>query len=311
MLVTVTKDNKKIEAVVQMTKTGFIFLLDRTTGKPIYPVEERAVPTVTELKGDRLSPTQPFPTFFEPLVRQRLTEADLNKNISDSSYQDIRKRLDSLRTGNLFMPPSKKPTIIFPGMTGGAEWGGPCYDPTTEILYINNNEIPRVLTMIDAKEGETASGQTNLQAGKVLFGNNCAGCHGPDRKGSGDFPSLININKKYNESAFLNLLSSGRRRMPAFNQLKASEKTAIASYILDITSKQQKKFIKPNTVKDPYHKIPFISSANRPSKFETKEGYPAVSPPWGTLTAISLKTGKVIWKEPLGDYPELKARGIH
>lgn len=311
VLVTVTKDNKEIEAVVQVTKTGFIFLLDRATGKPLYPVEERPVPTVTELTGDRLSPTQPFPTFFEPLVRQRLTEAELNKNVSDSSYQDIRKKLDSLKTGDLFNPPSKHPTIVFPGMTGGAEWGGPCYDPATEILYINNNEIPRVLTMIDAKERKITSGQTNLQAGKMLYSNNCAGCHGPDRKGSGDFPSLIYIDKKYNETAFMSLLSSGRRRMPAFNQLKESEKTALASYILNIASQQQKKFIAPNKVNDPYHKIPFISSASRPSKFETKEGYPAVSPPWGTLTAINLNTGKVVWKEPLGDYPELKAKGIH
>lgn len=311
VLVTVSKDNKKIDAVVQVTKTGFIFLLDRVTGQPVYPVEERAVPTTTELTGDRLSATQPFPTFFKPLVRQRLIEADLNKNISDLSYQDIRKRLDSLKKGNLFTPPSKSPTLVFPGMTGGAEWGGPCFDPESGILYINNNEIPRVLTMVKAKEGETASGQTNLQVGKALFSNNCAGCHGVDRKGSGDFPSLIDINKKYNEPAFMTLLSSGRRRMPAFNQLNKGEKTAIASYILGITSAQKQKFIKSNNVDDPYLKIPFISSSSRPSKFETKEGYPAVSPPWGTLTAISLNTGKVIWKEPLGDYPELKAKGIH
>lgn len=311
VLVTVTKDNKKVEAVVQVTKTGFLFLLDRATGKPLYPVEERPVPTNTELLGDRVSPTQPFPTFFEPLVRQKFTVADLNRDIPDSSYQDIKSKLDSLRSENLFAPPSKHPTIVFPGMTGGAEWGGPCYDPVTEILYINNNEIPRILTMIDAKVGETASGQTNLQAGKVIYTNTCAGCHGPERKGSGDFPTLIDIHKKYDLSSFMNLLSSGRRRMPAFNQLKESEKNALASYVLNIVPEQSKKFIAPKKDIDPYHVIPYISSASRPSKFETKEGYPAVSPPWGTLTALSLKTGKVEWKIPLGDYPELKAKGIH
>ena len=196
-------------------------------------------------------------------------------------------------------------------MTGGAEWGGPAFDPNTGILYINANEIPRLLTMVDVKEQPSLSKQTNLEAGKGLYNINCTACHGPDRKGNGDFPSLIDLGKKYDETAFLNLISTGRRRMPGFNHLGQNEKDAIASFLLNLKLKQPRPFVASEKQKDPYHQIPYVSSSSRPSKFETKEGYPAVSPPWGTLSAINLNTGEYIWKQPLGDYPELKAKGLH
>ena len=311
VLVTITKEGMPIEAVVQVTKTGFIFVLDRETGQPVYPIDEKPVPTETDLDGEILSPTQPFPTFYKPFVRQVLNETDLFKNIPDSSYQDIRRRFSELKSGNLFNPPTKMPTIVFPGMQGGAEWGGPSFDPTSGVIYINANEIPRVLTMVNAREENPLLQQTNLEAGKILYETACMVCHGPDRKGGGDFPSIMDIDKKYTEAEFNNLLSSGLRRMPAFDQLNEAEKTALAAYLLNIESKQLKPFVTPPKAIDPYREIPYTHAGRRPSKFETKEGYPAIAPPWGSLSAINLNTGELLWKAPLGDYPELKARGIH
>lgn len=311
ILVTVDKDAKKVEVVVQVTKTGFIFMLDRKTGRPLYPVEERPVPIQTDLAGEKLSPTQPYPTFLPPFVRQVVTEKDLNKNIPDSSYWDIKNRLATYTTGHLFNPPTQKPTIIFPGMQGGAEWGGPCYDPTTGIMYVNANETPRLLTMIKVNEEKIATGQSNLEAGKALYQTNCTGCHGGDRKGGGDFPSLLGVEKKYAQPEFISLLSTGRRRMPAFGQLGETEKAALASYILNLKPEQGKKFVASPKVKDPYFIMPYSTAGgNRPLKFETKEGFPAIAPPWGSLTAINLNTGKLLWKEPLGDHPAMKAKGI-
>ncbi|PKQ45376.1 outer membrane protein assembly factor BamB family protein [Confluentibacter flavum] len=310
-LVTVIKNGKKIDAVAQVTKTGFLFVLNRETGKPIYPIEEREVPRESELFGERLSPTQPYPTFYKPLIRQSFTESDLNNIVPNSSYQDIKERFASLNTGHLFMPPSKKPTIVFPGMTGGAEWGGPAFDPETEILYINNNEIPRILEMVNVKRIDRGLKMSNLDMGKKIYSKNCIACHGPDLKGSGDFPSLLNLNNRLDETSFINILSNGQRMMPSFNHLSQNEKVALATYLLDIKSKQKIEFIDVKAEDESYHQIPFSSSSGRPSKFETKEGYPAVSPPWGTLTAVNLNTGEFEWKIPLGDYPELKAKGIH
>ena len=324
VLVTLHKDGKRIEAVAQVTKSGFIFLLDRATGQPVYPVEERPVPTVTGLEGEKTSPTQPFPTVLKPFARQSLTEADLNTLVPDSSYQDLKKRLAGYKTGNMFNPPSEEGTVIFPGFDGGAEWGGPSYDPETGLLYVNASEMPWVLTMVETRSAgwtsyppRSALGSaaipvrlTKGKAARTLYTANCMSCHGPGRKGGGNIPSLIGINKKYTEDSLITLISSGRRMMPAFKQLSPQEKEALAAFILDKTAQQDQPFTNiKKAPEDPYYKMPYNNTGY--NKFLTKEGYPAVSPPWGTLSAIDLQTGRVAWKDTLGDYPEFKAKGIH
>ena len=309
ILVTVNKDGNKIEAVAQVTKSGFIFLLDRQTGQPVYPVEERPVPTVSELTGEKLSPTQPFPTVFRPFVRQILSAADLNNIVPDSSYQELKKKLAGYKTGNIFNPPSKEGTVILPGFDGGAEWGGPSFDPETGMLYVNASEMPWILTMIDSRPASPAALRTNEEAGKALYLINCMACHGPSRQGGGNYPPLIGVNRKYNIQQFTALLSSGRRMMPAFQQLSANEKEALAAFILDLKDVQKEKFRDTPKVENPWLKLPY--GATGYNKFLTKEGYPAIAPPWGSLTAIDLNTGAVAWKDTLGDYPEFKAKGIH
>ncbi len=308
VLVTITKDGKKIEAVAQSSKLGFIFLFDRVTGKPVYPIEEKPVPTESELIGEKPNPTQPFPSLPVPFARQSLVEKDLNDIIPDSSYKDIKKRLAGYKTGFIYNPPSKEGTVIFPGYDGGGEWGGAAVDPETAIMYVNASEMPWVLTMIDIKD-KPKTNETNLQAGQRLYTTTCMACHGAQLQGGGNFPSLLGVNKKYNEDQFVQLVSSGRRMMPAFNQLAESEKEAIASFILDIKTKQIEKFVAPIKPEDAWNNLPYTATGY--NKFLTKEGYPAVVPPWGTLNAINLNTGQIVWKDTLGDYPELKAKGIH
>ena len=307
-LVTITKEGKKIEAIAQPTKSGFVFLLDRITGQPIYPIEEKKVPTETELIGEKLSPTQPWPTYISAFARQSLTEKDLNHLVSDASYADIKARLAKVNSGFIFNPSSKKGTVIFPGFDGGAEWGGPAYDPATNILYVNANEMPWILTMVD-KPNELPRKENYLAAGKRLYLSNCMACHGPEKKGAGNYPSLIGVEKKYSEKTFNELIANGRRMMPAFKQLQELEVSAIASYILNLQEKQSKTYIPAIVIKDPYREMRYTSTGY--NKFLTKEGYPAVAPPWGTLNAIDLNSGKIIWKDTLGDYPELLAKGLH
>ena len=309
VLVNISKDGEKIEAVAQVTKSGFVFLLDRVTGKPIYPINETSVPVETELTGEQPWPTQPVPGFPKPFVRQLLTEKDLNHIVPDSSYRDIKKRWDSTKHDHMFTPPSKQGTIIFPGYDGGAEWGGPSFDPSTGILYVNASEMPWILTMVDVKPIKKNTNEKNIDAGKRIYTSTCMACLGPERKGSGNNPTLVDVNKKYTATQFKELLVTGRRMMPALKQLSEGEKDALASFILDIKSTQDTKFITPLKVKDPYFNMPYVGTGYR--KFLTREGYPAVDTPWGTLNAINLNTGKLEWKTTLGDYPELKAKGIH
>ncbi len=303
-LVTVMHNGKKRDAVAQPAKSGFLWVLDRETGESLFPVKEMPVPFDTELSGEKLSHTQPIPEKPAPFVRQLFTESELNNLLPDSSFQDIKSRWAGYRKDHMYAPPSKEGTIIFPGFDGGAEWGGPAFDPETGIIYINANEMAWVLTMVDKPISPRK--ENFRQAGIRLYSQNCMTCHGPDMKGSGNFPSLDTIGREYNPSTLAGLLSTGRRMMPSFNHLKDVEKTAIVNMLLGIDSENEKPF--PAQVVDSFLSLPYgITGYN---KFMSKDGYPAIKPPWGTLNAIDLNTGEYVWKRPLGEYPEFKAKGI-
>lgn len=297
-LVTIHKEGKTLDAVAQPTKHGFIFVLDRKTGKPVFPVDEVKVDTQSELKGEKPWPTQPIPRLPQPFMRQNITETDINPFLSVSSRKEVLALFKTYRHGGMFIPPGHKPSVVFPGFDGGAEWGGPAYDPGTGIFYINANEMANVLTMVDAKFESGKAGNYG-QAGERLFLNNCMGCHGKDRKGTGNYPSLVNVSKKYNDAQLNALLGEGRRMMPSFKQLSDPEKEAIISYITS-KEKMEVRLFKNGPVKiDSFLNLPYhITGYN---KFLSKEGLAAISPPWGTLTAINLNTGKIVWKTPLGE----------
>jgi quinoprotein glucose dehydrogenase len=295
-LVTVNKNGESIDAVVVTTKTGFIYLFDRESGNPLYDVVEKPVPTLSELKGEKLSLTQPYPVAPAPFMRQSFTEKDINPYLSDSSFNDVKKRLASYKHDHMYDPISLNGTVIFPGLDGGAEWGGPSFDPQTGVLYVNANEMPWVLTAVDISRRPLT--QENFeQAGKRLYQSNCMSCHGPERQGSGNFPSLIGVEKRYTKNTFYNVVQSGRRMMPGFKQLNENEQEAIASYVMNIQSSKRKKFI--DLKKDSIYKLPYTITGY--NKFLTKEGYPAIAPPWGTLNAINLSAGEYIWKATLGN----------
>jgi len=299
-LVTITKNGKKTDAVAVTTKSGFVFVLERETGKPVFDIEERAVPGNTDLTGEALSPTQPFPTKPAPFMRQLVTEKDINPLLPDSSYQEVKKRLAGYKSDNMFNPPSIQGTVVFPGLDGGAEWGGPSFDPQTGILYINANEMAWVIQAIPVTAKATAENYS--EAGRRLYQANCMTCHGPQKKGSGNYPSLIGINKKYSGASFDTLLQSGRRMMPAFRQLNTTERKAIASFVLD-NNEGTKPFTDSSKQKnDAQFAVPYTITGY--NKFVSREGYPAIAPPWGSLNAIDLNTGEYVWKKVLGNDPE-------
>ncbi|QHS56911.1 PQQ-binding-like beta-propeller repeat protein [Mucilaginibacter sp. 14171R-50] len=300
-LVTIKKDGKSIDAVAVTTKTGFIFTFDRETGKPVYDIVEKPVPTFTDLKGEKLSPTQPYPTAPAPFMRQLVTEQELNPYMPDSSRKAVLAAFKSYRTNHMFNAPTLGGIVEFPGLDGGGEWGGPSYDPETGILYVNANEMAWAISMLTV-DTKGAAGETNLLAGQRLYRSYCMTCHGSDRKGAGTVPSLININRKYNALQFDTLIQSGRRMMPAFRQLKPAERKAIASFVLDIGNEQPKSFIDEFGKNDEYYRLPYAMAGY--NKFLSKEGYPGIKPPWGTLNAIDLNTGKFVWKRALGNDPE-------
>lgn len=305
-LVTVKHNGEKIDAAVQITKQGFVFVFNRVTGKPVFPIVEKPVPTEDAVPGEQLSPTQPYPVLPKPFSRQTLTENDLNHLSTDSVYQDIKRRFESYCYKGRFTAPTERGTIEFPGFDGGGDWAGGTIDPGTNILYINSNQMAWIVQLV--KRNQTAKAElTDLQAAKTLYQVNCAGCHGPNRLGGGDFPSLINVGNKVNFSQFNELLTNGRKMMPGFNQLNKEERKALASFILDIKPDQNKQYKGPNPDPEITNQIDYSFTGY--NKFLTKDGWPAINPPWGLLTAINLNTGKQLWQIPLGNYPEIQKKG--
>lgn len=282
-LVTVTHKGKQIDAVAQTTKTGFVFLLDRETGKPLFQVKEMPVNTATTLENEKLWPTQPMPVIPKPLVRQSFDSADLNDIVDARSYAFIKKTFLDYGPSKIFTPPSVKGTIVLPGYDGGAEWGGPAFDPETQLLYVNTNEMAWLLNMVENKKNNKSL-LTNYEAGKIIYTQNCMKCHGTEMQGGGNYPSLIGVDKKYTVSTFSQLVTTGKRMMPGNNVLTNTEKTALASYVLNVKNAQQVKYTGELSKLLPPQKTTYGFTGY--NKFLTPEGYPAIRPPWGSLTAI-------------------------
>lgn len=301
------KKNKNIEAVLQTTKHGMIWLFDRETGEPIYPIQEMPVDTGTALTGESLWPTQPIPTFSKPFVRQTFTVADLNPYLPDTSRAKLLEAIKQYRYGKMFIPPAKQTAVQLPGLDGGAEWGGPSFDPATNTLYVNANEMAWLMTIRDNTPKAPVK-ENYLQAGQRLYQQYCISCHGTDRKGTGNNPSLIGVVTKYPADEILSIINSGRRMMPSFQHIDSSEKLAIVSYLLNDKKQASKTYIATATPSDAYRNLPYTITGYY--KFLSAEGYPALAPPWGTLTAINLDNGMHIWKTTLGEHAELKAKGI-
>jgi quinoprotein glucose dehydrogenase len=306
-LITIQHNGKKTDAVAQPTKNGMVYVFDRETGKPIFDVVEVPVDTLTDLPGEKLWPTQPLPVKPLAFSRQKLTLNDINPYLPETTQYALRQQLQSYRFGNMFVPPGKKPSIIFPGFDGGAEWGGPAFDPETGVIYINANEMAWVMEMLENKRTAPKK-ETIGTAGKRLYALHCQVCHAPDRKGTGNNPTLIGIEKKLSFDSVVMQINSGRRMMPAFQYLPKEEKEAIAAFILNHKQKMSGKFKPTDNPGDSAHYMPYLMKGY--TKFLSPEGYPAISPPWGTLNAIDLNDGSFLWKVPLGEYEEFKSRNI-
>lgn len=297
-LVTVTRDGRKVDAVAQPTKSGFVFVFDRETGKPLFPIEERAYPA-SDVDGEVLAATQPLPVAPPPFARQVLRESDLTRRTAEG-HAVVLDRFRGVRSAGQFIPPSLQGTVIFPGFDGGAEWGGAAFDPQTGLLYINSNEMPWILRLVPrAPSGARVSGRS-------LYVRNCANCHKEDLSGSPPgFPSLQSLAQTRKDNDVMHIIRNGAGRMPAFNHLGDWSLNVIVRYVMKGEDVQ-------GTAP-----LPRTSSANDLkystdgyNKFLDPEGYPAIERPWGTLNAIDLNRGEIRWRIPFGEFPELAAKGL-
>jgi len=293
VLLTIRRDGNAIDAVAQLSKQGFVYLFDRITGLPLFPIAYRDYPAST-VPGEVAAKQQGLPSRPAPFSRQNLTEAMLTRR-NPAVHQWALEKFKSFRNDGQFVPFSVgKDTVVFPGFDGGAEWGGSAVDPETSILYVNANDI--------AWTGALAE-TTFQKSAKVIYRSQCALCHGENRQGAPPAaPSLLGIADRLSRRQIAAVIHEGKGRMPDFPNLTDEQVDALGNF-LATGEDQELTSIGPFSPAMKYHLTGY-------KRFYDPDGYPAVEPPWGTLNAINLNTGEYVWKIPLGDYPELAAQGM-
>ena len=300
-LLTVMRDGHPVDAIAQITKSGFVFVFDRSTGVPLFPVEERAVPQ-SDIPGEQTWPTQPFPTLPAPFARQGIALSDL-PDFSPASHASAVARFNTLRNDGQYTPPSIRGTLVFPGFDGGGEWGGAAVDHETAVLYVNGNQVPNIAALAPVVSPTVTSGL-------AIYRTTCASCHGANRQGDGvRTPSLVSVGSKLTGTQIRDVLDHGRGFMPSFASLSVVQRDAVTAYLLNQTTASVEKAVPSTEVaQTPRSESPFRFLGYE--RWRDSSGLPNVKPPWGTLNAIDLNTGRYLWTIPLGDLPELKANGI-
>jgi len=293
VLVTLKRDGKPVDAVVQTSKQGLLFIFDRVSGKPLIPIEYRKYPA-SELPGEVAAQEQGLPTWPAPFARQLLTEDMLTTRTPDAHQWALERFRASVHDGQFIPLRVGTDTVIFPGFDGAAEWGGPAVDPDTDILYVNSNEMAWLASMFEDK-GETGA--------KEIYLSQCATCHGQNLHGAPpDIPSLEGIGNRRSPTDLSTVIRGGKGRMPGFPNLREDQRNGLVQFLLTGENKELA------SSAPPLPGMRYRLTGYR--RFLDPEGYPAITPPWGTLNAIDLNTGEYKWKINFGEYPELAAKGM-
>ena len=329
-LITVRHDGKLIDAVAQSTKQGFLFVFDRVTGKPLWPVEERPVPK-SQMPGEQAWPTQPFPTAPPPYARQSMTADDVNPFILTAEERAAwKERISKMRNEGLFTPPGFEETISLPGARGGSNWGTNAANPSKGLVYLTTQDWPTIYKLgLDDPLAARRAASTAADQGRTIYQRRCQSCHGPDGVGPAGGPPPVAGNHRLELEAFRQVVTGGKGEMPAFSDLDATSIAALHTFLAPPSGPPSRNTsdrfgetgwvvasggapggleipeIEPRP--SPLGGPPYPAGVNAPAnRYYTDWGlYPnqpyIIGPPWSAIVAYDLNKGTIKWRVPLGE----------
>lgn len=294
-LFAIRRDGRKIDVVMCLSKVGDTLLLDRVSGKPIFPFRLRRAPT-SSLPGEVTAAYQPDPELPEPYSSQDFQIAEVT-NRTPEAHDFVMKQLRHATYG-WFEPPSEGRPMVYAGSRGGAEWTGACVDVPTGRIYLNSNHLIGMATVFrnDELERDPALPPSG---GEKLFEQVCSGCHGVKRQGIGMVPSLVGLRHRMTEVDVTALLRTGRGQMPPAPPMTDEQRRDLLDFLLRRNQPPPAR----SAAKGPLY---FADGWNF---INDQDGYPGCNPPWGLLNCIDMNTGRIVWRVPLGNYEKLSKDG--
>jgi quinoprotein glucose dehydrogenase len=298
-LATITRDGKKIDVVVGGTKLGNFLLLDRVSGKPIFPFRLRRAPAST-LPGEVTAPYQPDNELPEWLTKPEIKLNEITTR-TPAAHDFVMKQVERSTIG-WFAPPEFAKPMLYRSSRGGAEWTGASIDVPTGRLYITSNDLLSKATVypLDELERDPSVPPT---AGEKIYQQTCAVCHGPARLGVGMAPPLVGLRHRMSDADVIAQLKTGKGAMPPQPAMTETQQRALLDFLMRRNQPLPRRAVARADGRPAYFTVPY--------KFvEDDEGYPGTQPPWGQLNCLDLNTGKFLWRVPLGEYDEWTQRGL-